>query len=178
MYDFKMKDAFYALIALTIFGLIMFRGCFTVSDKIGPLGADKYWRQIFIQSWSEYLKPEIEAESDFFDHNFVQRIWVEPMRTTIKIRLTGNEYRWDETVIYRTLSASYNNIIVNDSVYFILREDYSIPVYEIKNRLKAKGLTTVKQFIEALGFEEIVFTNSDGSFIQKHLYPENASYIK
>ena len=166
----KLKNISITLVVIIIFILFVIRSCFTVNDKVGfNIPVDKSGRQIFIQSWDHYYEPAISVDSDFDDFNFFQRIWVKPMRTTIKLRINNPDYEWDENSVNHLLSLSIDSLFVNENSTFALDNKREIPMTEFKASLRSDSIYAIKQLLEGMGFERILFINPFGITIEKKL---------
>ena len=146
-------------LGLVVFLVIIFiRGSLIVSDKSGfYVATNKQGRQIFIQSLSHYLGPNITATSDFDDYNIFHRFWVEPMRTTIKLKSHNSFIEWNEFSIYKFLSIPIDSILIHDEAKFSISENESIEVYYLKQILQKDSIDNMKKFLEGMGFEKIIF---------------------
>ncbi len=166
----KLKNISITIVLIVIFILFIIRSCFTVNDKIGfIIPVDKNGRQIFIQSWNHYYEPSISVDSDFDDFTFFQKIWVKPMRTTIKLRINNPDYEWDENSVNRLLNLSIDSLFVNDNSTFALDNKREIPMIDFKTSLRSDSIFTIKQLLEGMGFEKILFINPFGITIEKEL---------
>jgi hypothetical protein len=166
----KLKNVSITLVLIVIFILFVIRACFTVNDKIGfNIPVDKTGRQIFIQSWDYYYEPAISVVSDFDDFNFFQRIWVKPMRTTIKLRINNPDYAWDENSVNHLFNLPIDSLFVNNNSTFTLNKKREIPMTEFKVSLRSDSIYSIKQLLEGMGFEKILFINPLGVTIEKKL---------
>lgn len=166
----KIKNFSLTLFVLIIFFVIIIRSCFTLNDKIGfQIPVDKTGRQIFIQSWDHYLEPAISVDSDFDDFSFLQKIWVKPMRTTIKLRINNPDYEWDDRSVDHLLNLSIDSLFINNNSTFALNDKREIAMIDFKLSLQTDSILNIKQLLEGMGFEKILFINPFGITIERQL---------
>lgn len=166
----KIKNLSITLFAVIIFLVFIIRSCFTIDDKIGfQIPVDKTGRQIFIQSWNRYFEPAISVDSDFDDYNLLQKMWVQPMRTTIKLRINNPDYEWDDQSINHLLNLSIDSLFINNNSTFAINEKREIAMIDFKTSLQADSIFKIQQLLEGMGFEKILFINPFGITIERKL---------
>jgi len=150
----------FAMFALTLgLSLSVYSACFRVTNEIGPVGADKSGRQIFVQTLAElYGKPMgFAVTSEWDDSTVVGRLVVaEPMRTTFRIVFDENQPRPTADLEVAFLGLSNREFFAQfnpgPDASIHLRQDWEMPFSEFFNKLDEIGARTVRQMLAALGF--------------------------
>lgn len=144
-----------AFIAVIVYSLYF--TFFRTSNEVGFLGMDKTGRQVFIQSMDAYLDPNVDVDSDFFDHNFLSRLIIqEPMRTVLRFDIRDeNEFQASSESVDAFLASSATSILgmYQDEVF--MQEEYRITPEELKQSANEKGVETVSDLLSGFGFKRL-----------------------
>ncbi len=128
---------------------------FKTTNEIGFMGMDKTGRQVFIQSMDAYLDPNVDVDSDFFDHNILYRLVIqEPMRTVLKFDIRDeNEFRATPQSVDSFLASPASSILDMYQDEVMMQEEYRLTPEELKQSAKDKGVETVSDLLSGFGFE-------------------------
>lgn len=159
--DSKLKNYGIGVIVLIIITYSFYYAFFKTTNEIGFLGFDKTGRQIFIQTLDTYSEPDINVDSDFSDHNILDRILIqEPMRTTIKFNIKSSSSNSYLSSADSFLSQPYDILLKQYKGNISTRENSEISPTELTQRLNEKGCKTIEDFLAGLGFIKIqIFEN-------------------
>ncbi len=148
--NFLIVVSFFAFICYSIYGSF-----FKTSNEIGFLGVDKAGRQIFIQTLDGYLQPGIKVDSDFFDHNFISRFFIqEPMRTTIRFDVQDSQNKLSLSTAENFLSQLNEDFVNNYKSDISTRADSAITPDELKKRLRDSKSVTMEALLAGFGFKQ------------------------
>lgn len=132
---------------------------FRVTNEIGPIGADKAGRQIFLQTLQYYLGDPlgVTLTSEWSDSTFLGRLlFQEPMRTTIRFVSSETLAQVDPEAPRQFLNASFREFFGQfkppAEASISLRENDSIPLSEFYGKLDALGASSVADMLAAMGF--------------------------
>jgi len=156
-------------------GIFGFRSCTTTTNERGFLGMDKDGRQIFIQTMNYYshtIDDKFTYTSDWDDFSFLERLWQEPMRTTLRIYETmdKDEYFKFQTakgladLIFPRDIESILDIPYQDSGLFQdanleinMDENYTISLGELEKRVKETDVITHRDLLRGFGFTKFEY---------------------
>lgn len=125
------------------------------SNEVGFLGMDKVGRQVFIQSLDSYLDPNINVDSDFFDHSFVSRMLIqEPMRTTLKFDIRDEkEFVASSESVDAFLAAPASKLMDMYKSKVTMQENYELTPDELRKSVNDKGVQNIGDLLSGFGFK-------------------------
>lgn len=125
------------------------------SNEVGFLGMDKVGRQVFIQSLDSFLDPNVNVDSDFFDHNFVSRILIqEPMRTTLKFDIRDEkEFVASPKSVDAFLAAPASKLTDMYKSNITMQENYEMTPDELRKSVNDKGVQNIEDLLSGFGFK-------------------------
>lgn len=131
---------------------------------------DKAGRQIFIQSLDHYAKSvdtSVSIDSDWKDFSLIQRLWQEPMRTTLRIYKTMNEEEYQKFQIgtgladiipsddvENSLKTPYKDFLQNYSSEISMSENSSITPEDLEKLADEKKVITYRDLLRGFGFKK------------------------
>lgn len=149
---------FLAAIGVLAVIAIGLHSCFRVTNEIGPIGADKAGRQIFLQSLQYYFGTPLglTVTSEWSDSTFLGRLFIqEPMRTTIRF-VAPDSVQSDAGAPSQFLNTPFrdffNQFKPPPNASISLRENDSILLPEFYKRLDSLGASSVADMLAAMGF--------------------------
>ena len=151
---------------MAFLGFGTYGACFKVTNEIGPVGADKSGRQIFIQTIDKlYGRPlGMTVTSEWADTNLVQRLIVgEPMRTTFRFvvdsSLSAPSVEYGQQFLASSFRSFFAQFNPPPNATLSLRDDRKIPLSDFIGRLDQMNAASVEDMLAALGFRrfDIVF---------------------
>lgn len=162
----------YSIGALVVLGITLYayHSITTTVNERGFLGMDKTGRQIFIQTMNHYagtIDDSVSVTSDWEDYSLIQRLWQEPMRTTLRIKKTMDDDEYLQLQIAEGLAMTFPADDVEESLDYpykeflqeysseiSMTEDYSMPFQELEERADEKGVVTYRDLLRGFGFTD------------------------
>lgn len=170
---------------LLIIGLSVYHSCFRVTNEIGPIGADKAGRQIFLQSLQHYMGEPLgfTVTSEWSDLPLLKRLLVqEPMRTTIRFVFSKGADQPDPRPFAELLEAPYPRFfaLFNSSpdAEIWLREEHSVPLADFSERLDELGAFTVEDMFASLGFRRFEVYHGGRALLMRDLPEVHRANVK
>jgi len=170
---------------LLIIGLSFYHSCFRVTNEIGPIGADKAGRQIFLQSLQHYMGEPLgySVTSECSDSSFLVRLLVqEPMRTTIRFVFPKDADQPDPRPFIELLDAPYPRFFAlfnsPPDAEIWLREEHSVPLADFYDRLDELGASTVEDMFASMGFRRFEVYYDGRALLQRDLPEVNRANVK
>ncbi len=170
---YKIKEYLPGVLAMLAMAVFAFNSCTTTIDERGFLGMGKYGRQILLQTMDYYaseLDPTVNVTSEFYDFSWFERLWQEPMRTTLRINKTMND---DEYLQFRIaqgyadvipeqnmldlLDIPYSEFLNNYTSEITMSEDYSLTKEELEALIAETGVVTYRDLLRGFGFTKYEF---------------------
>ena len=164
----RIREATFAIVVALLIVVGLFHFFTTTIDETGFLGMNKDGRQILIQTMNkvaEAADPAMEVTSDWGDYSLLQRLWQEPMRTTIRIYTTVDKkgeqmYMMDLAFCGMTISQSVESVLQTPygeflsafDQYIYLSEDDTISIEELKVWAENTGVVTMRDLLRGFGF--------------------------
>jgi hypothetical protein len=176
----RLKSISVTLIVPAVLVLGLWKSCFQVTNEIGPIGADKTGRQIFLQSLDAYCDRAhnssatewtVQVDSDFFSIPIWRRLFQEPMRTTFRLSYhIKTSQQPDPSLTKRFLGEpadDFTNLFQGPTH---LREDWEVQPKEMRSMLQELHVTSVAELLAAYGFRRCeVFI--DGKLVSQETLP-------
>lgn len=149
----KVKRYLYLAGAILLVGYLSYWFFLRTTNEYGWIGADKYGRQVLVQTLNDYTEDEgVRVESDFTDHPIWERILIgEPMRTVMKYEVdkaSGSGLKKHLAQPYQSFTDHYTDTIT-------LRENHAVPKKELIKLLDDHKAKTLEDFYAGFGFERI-----------------------
>lgn len=170
---------------LLLVGFSLYHSCFRVTNEIGPIGADKAGRQIFLQSLQHYMGKPLgyTVTSEWSDSSFLVRLLVqEPMRTTIRFVLPKDGGEPDSRPFIELLEAPYPRFFAlfnsPPDAEIWLREEHSVPLANFYERLDDIGASTVEDMFASLGFRRFEVYYDGRALLQRDLRQVHRANVK
>lgn len=164
----KLKEYLIGALVILVIVIYSFHYFTTIINERGFLGMDKSGRQIFIQTMDQYISTiddSVTVTSDWDDFSFLERLWQEPMRTTLRIYKVMDE---DESLRFKiaegfaeiipsqkiedSLEIPYTDFLHNYSSEISMSEDYSVTQKELEEFSKESGVVTYRDLLRGFGF--------------------------
>lgn len=144
-----------AFLAIIIYSF--YSAFFKTSNEVGFLGMDKVGRQVFVQSLDAFLDPNVNADSDFFDHNVLSRLLIqEPMRTTLKLDIRDeNEFIASPESVDSFLAGPASEFVDMYKSKITMQENYEVTPDELRKSMKEKGAQTIGDLLSGFGFKRL-----------------------
>ncbi len=189
----KIKGYLIKMVILAAIITYVFHYFTTTVDETGFLGMNKDGRQIFIQSMDHYIgtmDSSVTVSSEWDDYSFLERLWQEPMRTTLKINKAMSEDEYLQFRIARGLSETTRSEDVETSleipyVDFIrnlseisLSEDYSISSEELETIANEAGVVTYRDLLRGFGFTSHEYYVNDELISSITLNPQIINHVQ
>ncbi len=148
------------------------------SNEIGFLGMDKAGRQVFIQSLDSFLDPNINVDSDFFDHNLISRMLIqEPMRTTLKFDIRDeNEFVATSESIGAFLAAPASKLVDMYKSNVTMQENYELTLDEFRKLVNDKEVKSIGDLLSGFGFKRFE-VYSRGILIKRVDFPKTKNVL-
>ena len=164
----KIKEYLIGAVIIFAIGIYGFHYFTTTINERGFLGMDKSGRQVFIQTVDHYastIDNSVTVTSNWEDFSLLERLWQEPMRTTLRIYKTIDE---DEYVNFQiaesfadiipsqdieaSLEVPYSEFLHNYYSEISMSEDYSVTPDELDEFAKEAGVVTYRDLLRGFGF--------------------------
>ncbi len=163
----KIKGYLIKSVILAVIIIYVFHYFTTTVDETGFLGMNTNGRQIFIQSMDHYMKTmdsSVTVSSEWDNYSLLERLWQEPMRTTLKMdkAMSEDDYLqfqiaggFSETTrskdVETSLETPYVDFVRNLSE-ISLSEDYSVSSEELETIANEAGVVTYRDLLRGFGF--------------------------
>lgn len=161
---------------LLVIAASFYHACFKVTNEIGPIGADKAGRQIFLQSLQHYMGEPLglNITSEWADSSFLGRLVIqEPMRTTIRFEVASTRDAPDPKTFVEFLELPYPRFFAEfnppPDASISLREDHEILLADFYHRLDELGVATVGEMFACLGFRRFELYHGQRAVLQSDL---------
>ncbi len=169
-----------ALLAAFVLGYWAYRS--TMPGVVGPLGADRFGRQVLIQGLDGYFDHmndtaqtgyTIDVTSEWGDRSALQRMLQEPERTTFRVvyRIQRHGTTVDTAFVDRLLESPSDGFLALYREAVILREDLELPVDSVRARLDGLGGRTFQALLSAFGFTRFEVRMGDEPLLGRDLPP-------
>lgn len=151
------------LIAIAII-IAIFHNFTVIVNERGFLGMDKDGRQVFIQTINHYTSKEdgIMIASEWDDFSFLERLWQEPMRTTLRVYQTVSDEEYHNLGVSELFGQSsveimideisYKEFLQNYSSEIYMSEDYAISSKDLEKFANEAGVVTYRDLLSGFGF--------------------------
>jgi len=182
-------------VAITLVVAVYAFHSFTATiNETGFLGMDKNGRQILIQTLDHYateMSSSVRIDSDWDDYSFIERLWQEPMRTTLRLYKAMDEVEYKKMRIGESLALIDPVKDIEDTLYVPYRdflsayeseismnEEYSISIKELKERADEAGVVTYRDLLRGFGFTEYEYYVNDELVASITLNPNVTNHTK
>lgn len=164
----NIKEYFIGILVILAIAVYGFHYFTTTINERGFLGMDKSGRQIFLQTMDHYastIDNSVFVTSDWDDFSFTERLWQNPMRTTLRIYKTMNEDDYlkfqiaeglaqisPSQEIEESLKVPYKEFLHNYSSEISMSDDYSVTPEELEEFADEAGVLTYRDLLRGFGF--------------------------
>ncbi len=190
----KIVDNLLGLVGIVVAVIIFYHGFTVTINETSYLGIDKFGRQVFIQTLNNFVTEsdnKVKVTSNYDDFNFVERIWQEPMLTTIRIYNNMSEEdinnfllsNSDSTinrakVIEKSLDDNYVSVLNIYKSEIILTKECSVTKEKFEEMAYKEGILTFRDLLTSFGFVNYEYFINDKLICRIILNPNVSNWVE